>query len=127
MIYLSFEEYLRKELGISQMQKCHGDFYLPQVATSFEMAANLAFAGGYRLEYFLWRAVPQLSSLDNRKVLDLIVEHYTQQGYTLVKRDPPDDVDFEKEGVKYFASFDLFPQMLKFSFDRQIDLNSMVR
>jgi len=126
MTYKPFEEYLCRELGVDQNRELKDinplqGANLLRTANQFGVEPNLAFAGGSRLEYFLWKACPQLSTLTNHQIMELVVDHYTQQGYALIKRDPSEDADFEKDGINYFASWDLFSDMLKFSFDRQID------
>jgi hypothetical protein len=126
MTYKPFEEYLSRELEVDQNRELKETNFLQsanllRTANLFGIAPNLAFAGGSKLEYFLWDACPQLSKLTNKRIMELVVDHYTQQSYALIKRDPPEDADFEKDGVNYFASWDLFSDMLKFSFDRQID------
>jgi hypothetical protein len=126
MIYKPFEEYLSRVLEVDQNKELKETNPLQganlfRTANQFGIAPNLAFAGGSRLEYFIWDECPQLSKLTNKRIMELVVDHYTQQGYALIKRDPPEDADFEKDGVNYFASWDLlFSNWLKFSFDRQI-------
>jgi hypothetical protein len=94
--------------------------------------ANLFVAGGSREESFRLKGCPALRGLDYERIQDLIVEYFTGRGYTFVKKHF-EDIDFEKDGIKYFASFDFFPASevcepdLGFKFDREIDSTRRVK